>query len=172
VVEKPRDVGTLTNMGGEINDPTASNWPRAGAGHSLAAAVERFPARDAGAATILLVEDNPVNRSLCRAILQFRFDVVEAESAEAALQLLESFKPDLILLDIELPGMDGIALVRSLKAQTGAASIPVIALSALAMPRDIETARQAGCVDYITKPITDDPFVFLDRVARPLAGGD
>jgi CheY-like chemotaxis protein len=122
--------------------------------------------------TILLVEDNAVNRKLVRDILQFRFEVSEAESAEVALQQLETLKPALILLDIELPGMDGLSLVRRLKTDPGAASIPVIALSAHAMPRDVEAARQAGCVDYITKPITDDPFVFLDRVARPLAGGE
>ncbi len=119
---------------------------------------------------ILLVEDHLVNRKLFRDILQFKFTVAEAGSAEAALEQLKSLKPDLILLDIQLPGMDGLSLVRRLKADTATAAIPVIALSAHAMPRDIEEACKAGCVDYITKPITDDPFVFLERVARRLDG--
>ena len=71
-------------------------------------------------------------------------------------------------MDIQLPGMDGISLVRQLKADPRREGIPVIAISAHAMARDIEQARAAGCVDYITKPITDDPFTFLERIARPL----
>jgi CheY-like chemotaxis protein len=117
-------------------------------------------------ATVLLVEDHPMNRKLFRDILEFQFTVVEAESAEAALEQLKSRTPDLILLDIQLPGMDGLSLVRRLKGDPARASVPVVALSAHAMPHDIEQAREAGCVDYITKPITDDPFVFLERVTR------
>ncbi len=119
-------------------------------------------------ATILLVEDNRMNRKLFRDILQFQFEVEEAESAEDAINFLESHQPDLILMDIQLPGMDGISLVRRLKADPRRSGIPVIAISAHAMARDIEMARNAGCVDYITKPITDDPFTFLERIARPL----
>jgi CheY-like chemotaxis protein len=118
--------------------------------------------------TILLVEDHPMNRKLVRDILEFQFTVVEAVSAEAALEQLQTLRPDLILLDIQLPGMDGLTLVRRLKADPGTAAIPVVGLSAHAMPRDIEEARTAGCSDYITKPITDDPFVFLERIARSL----
>ena len=119
-------------------------------------------------ATILLVEDNRMNRTLFRDILQFQFDVDEVGSAEDAVDYLEAHQPDLILMDIQLPGMDGISLVRQLKADPRWEGIPVIALSAHAMARDIEQARAAGCVDYITKPITDDPFTFLERIARPL----
>jgi CheY-like chemotaxis protein len=107
-----------------------------------------------------------MNRKLFRDILQFEFTVVEAGSAEAALEQLQTVTPALILLDIQLPGMDGLSLIRKLKANPATEDIPVIALSAHAMPSDIEQAREAGCVDYITKPITDDPFVFLERVAR------
>jgi two-component system, cell cycle response regulator DivK len=118
--------------------------------------------------TVLLVEDNRMNRKLFRDILQFQFEVQEAESAEDAISYLERHHPDLILMDIQLPGMDGLSLVRQLKADPDRKAIPVIVISAHAMAQDIETARTVGCVDYITKPITEDPFTFLERVARPL----
>jgi CheY-like chemotaxis protein len=118
--------------------------------------------------TVLLVEDHPMNRKLFRDILEMQFVVVEAPSAEAALERLESVRPDLIVMDVQLPGMDGLTLVRKLKADPGTAGIPVVALSAHAMARDIEMARAAGCVDYITKPVTDDPFTILDRLARAI----
>ena len=120
--------------------------------------------------TVLLVEDHPLNRKLFRDILEMQFEVLEVESAEAALATLESHRPDLILLDMQLPGMDGLSLARLLKADPGRSAIPIVGLSAHAMARDIEEAREAGCVDYITKPITDDPFSFLERVSRSLSG--
>jgi CheY-like chemotaxis protein len=119
-------------------------------------------------ATILLVEDHPMNRKLVRDILLFQFEVEEAVSAEAAMDVLRGHRPDLILMDIQLPGMDGLTLTRHLKADPETADIPIVALSAHAMNRDIELAREAGCVDYITKPITDDPFTFLERIAHSL----
>jgi len=118
--------------------------------------------------TVLVVEDHPMNRKLFRDILSIQFSVVEAGSAEEAEELLRTISPHLILMDIQLPGMDGLTLVRRLKGRPATASIPIIAISAHAMPRDIEQARAAGCIDYITKPITDDPFVFLERVSRGL----
>jgi CheY-like chemotaxis protein len=117
-------------------------------------------------ATILLVEDHPMNRKLVRDILLFQFGVDEVASAEAAQEYLRSHRPDLILMDIQLPGMDGLALTRLLKADPATADIPVVGLSAHAMKRDVELAYTAGCVDYITKPITDDPFTFLERVGQ------
>jgi CheY-like chemotaxis protein len=119
-------------------------------------------------ATILLVEDHPMNRKLVRDILLFQFEVEEAVSAEAALDYLQTHHPDLILMDIQLPGMDGLTLTRRLKSESATADIPIVALSAHAMRRDLDLAREAGCVDYITKPITDDPFTFLERVAHSL----
>jgi CheY-like chemotaxis protein len=119
--------------------------------------------------TVLLVEDHPLNRKLFRDILSMQFDVVEAESAERARELLGGVAPDLILMDMQLPGMDGLSLVRLLKQDPATRPIPIIAISAFAMARDIERARSAGCVDYITKPITDDPFTFLERVVRGLS---
>ncbi|HEY7310133.1 MAG TPA: response regulator [Gemmataceae bacterium] len=119
-------------------------------------------------ATILLVEDHPMNRKLVRDILLFQFEVEEAVSAESALDYLRAHHPDLILMDIQLPGMDGLTLTRRLKGDAATADIPIVGLSAHAMTRDIEMAREAGCVDYITKPITDDPFTFLERIAHSL----
>jgi CheY-like chemotaxis protein len=118
--------------------------------------------------SVLVVEDHPMNRKLVRDILEMQFQVVEAESAEAALERLEELTPDLMLVDVGLPGMDGLTLVRRLKSRPQTADIPMIIVSAHAMARDIEQAFQAGCADYITKPITDDPFTFLERVARVL----
>ena len=120
-------------------------------------------------AFVLVVEDHPLNRKLVRDLLQFQFEVEEAESAEAALMCLPAAPPDLILMDIQLPGMDGLSLTRRLKADPATASIPVVVLSAHALLRDIQQAREAGCVDFITKPITDDPYTFLERIARGMA---
>jgi two-component system cell cycle response regulator DivK len=118
--------------------------------------------------TVLLVEDNELNRKLFCDILGMQFEVAVAESAEAAQEYLQSHRPDLILMDMQLPGMDGLTLVRLLKADAAMAAIPIVGLSAHALPRDADLARAAGCCDYITKPITDDPFTFLERVARSL----
>jgi len=118
--------------------------------------------------TVLLVEDHPLNRKLFRDILSFEFEVVEAETAEVAREKLRDLHPDLIIMDVQLPGMDGITFVKELKSQERTAAIPVVVVSAHAMPRDVEMARQAGCLDYITKPITDDPFVFLERLMRSM----
>jgi CheY-like chemotaxis protein len=115
---------------------------------------------------VLLVEDHPLNRKLFRDILAMQFEVTEAGSAEEAREQLKTLAPSLILMDVQLPGIDGLTFVRELKADARTAAIPVIAVSAHAMQRDIEAAQEAGCVDYITKPITDDLFVFLDRLSR------
>jgi CheY-like chemotaxis protein len=115
---------------------------------------------------ILLVEDHPMNSKLLRDLLEMQFMVEVAPSAEAALRMLEMLKPDLILLDIQLPGMDGLTLARRLKADPKTRDIRLVGLSAHAMANNFAEAREAGCIDYITKPITDDPFVFLERIAR------
>jgi CheY-like chemotaxis protein len=118
--------------------------------------------------TVLLVEDHPLNRKLMGDILEMQYRVVQAASAEVAQEKLKTLKPDLIVMDIQLPGMDGLTLVRNLKSNPATAGIPIVALSAHAMTRDIDQARAAGCADYITKPITDDPFTLLERIARAL----
>jgi CheY-like chemotaxis protein len=116
--------------------------------------------------TVLLVEDHPMNRKLLRDILEMQFEVADAATAEDAHALLETLRPELILMDMQLPGMDGLTLVRLLKADPQTASIPIVAVSAHAMKHDIERALEAGCLDYVTKPITDDPCTFLERVSR------
>lgn len=115
---------------------------------------------------VLVVEDNAMNRKLMRDILEIRFDVLEAHSAEDALVLLQDCRPDLILMDLQLPGMDGLSLTRLLKQDAAFHETPVVAVSAHAMTYNIEQALDAGCVEYVTKPLTEDPFAFADRLAR------
>lgn len=104
---------------------------------------------------ILLVEDNPSNRELFIEILQLKpeYEVHVAESGIEALEMLETFRPDLILMDIHMPRMDGLAVTRTIKSIPELASIPIVALSALAMKSDIKSALEAGCIGYITKPV-------------------
>ena len=117
----------------------------------------------------MLVEDNAMNRKLLRDIMEIRFDVVEAETAERALELLHDCRPDLLLVDLQLPGMDGLTLMRQLKRDPATAAIPVVAISAHAMQDDINQALECGCAEYVTKPLVEDPFSFVERMAR-LAG--
>jgi CheY-like chemotaxis protein len=118
----------------------------------------------------ILVEDNAINRKLLRDILEIRFDVLEAETAEKALEWLESYIPDLMLVDLQLPGMDGLALMRRVKESPRTTAVPVVAISAHAMQEDIDQAMDCGCAEYVTKPLVEDPFAFVDRMAQ-LAGG-
>ncbi|MCI0640671.1 MAG: response regulator [Gemmataceae bacterium] len=115
---------------------------------------------------VLLVEDHPLNRKLFRDLLSFEFEVFEAASAEAAREIIAQHRPDLILMDVQLPGIDGVTYVRELKADPKTADIPVVAVSAHAMAHTIEEAMAAGCAAYVTKPVTDDPFVFLEKLQR------
>jgi CheY-like chemotaxis protein len=106
------------------------------------------------AARILIVDDNPVNLKLASEVLEMEGHAVEkAVDAEQARELLRHFMPDLILMDIALPGMDGLTLTRILKADLRLKHIPVVALTAFAMKGDDRKAYEAGCDGYITKPI-------------------
>jgi CheY-like chemotaxis protein len=116
--------------------------------------------------TILLVEDHPLNRRLLRDLLQVHFQILEACSAEEAQCILETTTPDLILLDLQLPGMDGLSLARRIKLLPRTSQIPVIIVSSLALPRYLQDAEEAGCVDYITKPITEEPSALVGRLER------
>jgi len=116
--------------------------------------------------TILLVEDHPLNRYLFRDLLQPHFKVIEACSAEEAQGILETITPDLILMDLQLPGMDGLSLARLIKLLPKTSQIPIIVISSLALPRYLQEAAEAGCVDYITKPITDDRSALVSRLSR------
>ena len=104
--------------------------------------------------SILIIDDNAQNLKLARVVLANEgFDVRTASNAEDALQLLRTVTPRLILMDIQLPGMDGLELTRRLKADPATRAIGVIALTAYAMKGDDEKAFAAGCDGYITKPI-------------------
>jgi CheY-like chemotaxis protein len=115
-------------------------------------------------ATILVVEDNWVNRKMCHDLLADQFEVLEAETVAAAQEHLRARLPDLILMDVQLPGMDGLTFTRLLKADSRTRHIPVVGVSAHAMDTDVRRAFEAGCVDYIIKPIDID--TFTERVAR------
>ena len=105
-------------------------------------------------AKILVVEDNPANMKLTTMLLHTAgHSVLSALDAETALRLAHEQSPDLILMDIQLPGMDGLAATAILKHDPATASIPVIALSALAMKADEEWSQTAGCDAYIVKPL-------------------
>jgi two-component system, cell cycle response regulator DivK len=113
---------------------------------------------------ILLVEDNPVNRRLAVFLLRAHgYDVREATTGLEALEMLGKERPDLIVMDIQLPGMDGLEVTRKLKEQPSTADIPVIAVTSFAMKGDREKALAAGCAGYVTKPI--DKKTFIEEVA-------
>ncbi len=118
--------------------------------------------------TILIVDDNPANLKLARVLLKsWGYDARTAPDAEQAMKGLETFTPRLILMDIQLPGMDGLELTRRLKSSPETSAIIVIALTAYAMRGDEERARAAGCDDYISKPIDIDklPKVIAQHLA-------
>ena len=105
-------------------------------------------------ARILIIEDNPANMKLASLLLQSAgHAVMRALDAETGLTLARAELPDLILMDIQLPGMDGLAATALLKRDAVTAAIPVLALTAMAMREDREKSRLAGCGAYITKPL-------------------
>ena len=110
-------------------------------------------------AVILIVEDNEANQLLASAVLEREgYKVEVASSSGEALERLKRRPPDLILMDVQLPGIDGLSLTRLLKADERTASIPVVALTALAMRGDRERSLDAGCAGYISKPIDTRTF--------------
>jgi CheY-like chemotaxis protein len=118
---------------------------------------------------ILLVEDNPVNRRLAQFLLKSKgYEVWEATTAPEAFAAVKERRPDLILMDIQLPDVDGLTATRRLKADPATHDIPVVAVTSYAMKGDETRALEAGCSGYVTKPI--DKTLFLDTVARVLAG--
>ena len=120
-------------------------------------------------ATILVVDDNGTNRKLVSDVLGFDgYRILQAGDAEAAQEIIRGTPPDLILMDIALPGMDGLTLTRMLKASETTRHIVIVALTAFAMKGDDARAREAGCDGYITKPI--DTRTLPDAVAGYLRG--
>jgi len=119
--------------------------------------------------TILYVEDNPDNRTLVRRILVSEdYKLFEATNAHEALDVLKTTKPDLILMDINMPDMDGYTLTAKIKTTPGFERIPILALTANVMRGDREKTLEAGCDGYIQKPIDIDQLIkeierFLSR---------
>ncbi|HZT72988.1 MAG TPA: response regulator [Terriglobales bacterium] len=105
-------------------------------------------------ARVLVVDDNATNRKLISDLLAFAgYEILGAADAEEAQALLRRVRPDLILMDIALPGMDGLTLTRQLKADARTREIPIVALTAFAMKGDDRKAFAAGCAGYLAKPI-------------------
>ena len=111
-------------------------------------------------AKVLVVEDNEMNMQLVEYLLEEGgFQILKATSGEDALQIANSDIPDLILMDIHLPGMDGLTVVREMKAAENTRRIPILALTAHAMRGDRDRFLEAGCDGYISKPIDVKTFV-------------
>jgi CheY-like chemotaxis protein len=122
-----------------------------------------------GGKRILLIEDNAINRRLAQFLLKSQgYEVWEVASAPEAFESLRERQPDLILMDIQLPGMDGLTATRQLKADPATRDIPVLVVTSYAMKGDEAKAFEAGCSGYVTKPI--DKTVFLGAVAKALGG--
>ncbi len=119
-------------------------------------------------ARVLIIEDNPTNMTLAVFLLRSAgHTVLSATDAESGITIAQDERPDLILMDIQLPGMDGLQATRLLKRDPLTQAIPVIALTALAMKGDEERIRAAGCDGYIAKPMRYQ--VFLATIAEQLA---
>lgn len=113
-----------------------------------------------GNKTILVVEDKTMNMVLVVESLKLQgYAVLEAVSAEIGIRMAHTHKPDLILMDIQLPGMDGLTATRLIKGDPATQEIPVVAFTAYAMNKDLEDAREAGCSGVITKPFSLKPFL-------------
>ena len=120
-------------------------------------------------AKILLVEDNETNRDmLSRRLIRRGYEVMLAVNGEDGIEVARAQKPDLILMDMSMPILDGWEATRRLKADVGTASIPVIALTAHAMAGDEAKAKEAGCDDYDTKPT--DLQRLLDKIEALIPG--
>ena len=171
-------------MGGRIGvDSTpgrgSSFWVQLPLSQSLPAPVVLAPAlagpapRDPGRRhTVLCIEDNPANLRLIEQIFAHRDNItlISAQNPAQGLELARSQRPALVLLDINLPDMDGYAVLQCLRDHPGTRSIPVLAVSANAMPRDLERAKAAGFAGYVTKPI--DVADLVARVDGLLPGQD
>ncbi|MBA3889163.1 MAG: response regulator [Gemmatimonadaceae bacterium] len=130
--------------------------------------VDRPP--DQGSGTILLIEDNEDNRAVYTTILRYYgYDVIEAPSAEDGIDVARRVHPALILMDIGLPGIDGWEATRRLKGDPQTRSIPIVALTAHALPEHRAESFAAGCDGYLAKPI--EPRDVLAEVRRYLLDG-
>jgi len=120
--------------------------------------------------TVLIIEDNEQNRYLLTFLLERRgYEVRAAQDGPSGIELARRFEPAIILLDIQLPMMDGYAVARALRAQEASAETPIVAVTSYALPGDREKAIDAGCTGYIEKPI--DPETFVKQMELALARG-
>lgn len=109
---------------------------------------------------VLVVEDNPLNMKLVRTLLELgKLQIIEAETAQKGIDLAKEIIPDLILMDIQLPDMDGLSAVRVIRQTESTSHIPIVALTAYAMQSDVERALNAGCTGYIIKPFKTKSFI-------------
>ncbi len=109
---------------------------------------------------ILVVEDNETNRYLINFMLNTKgYTVINAETGEEGIELAAKEKPDLILMDIQLPGIDGLEATKRIRESEASKNIPIIALTSYAMVGDREKSMKAGCTGYIEKPINPDTFM-------------
>ena len=114
---------------------------------------------------ILVVEDNQINMYLsCRILKSSGYEVIEARSGEEGVELAIKEKPDLIIMDIQLPGIDGYEATKRLRKSEADGEIPIIALTSYAMAGDKKKALKAGCTGYIEKPI--NPETFMDEIKK------
>lgn len=117
-----------------------------------------------GDKTILVIEDNEMNMKLVRTLLQIgKYRVLEANDAETGISMAQRYLPDLIMMDIQLPAMDGLTASRLIKEDPVTRDIPVVALTSYAMQGDEEKARESGCIGYMSKPIDTRRFLKLIR---------
>jgi CheY-like chemotaxis protein len=117
---------------------------------------------------VLVIEDNALNMKLIRSLLNIaRLQIMEASDAESGLSLARERLPSLVLMDIQLPGMDGLAATAMMKKDPLMRDIPVIALTSHAMQGDEERALESGCSGYIAKPIDID--AFLETIRRAMS---
>lgn len=117
---------------------------------------------------ILVIDDHPINLKLACDVMEHEGYIVDrADAADAALACIARAMPDIILMDLAMPGMDGLTLTRLLRSRADTREVPVVALTAFAMKRDEEKALEAGCDDYVSKPI--DTRTLPARLAALLA---
>jgi CheY-like chemotaxis protein len=125
----------------------------------------------AGKASILLIEDNELNRDMLRRRLERRgYAVAEAVDGLTGLAAAKASPPDLVLMDLRLPDLDGREVTRRLRADAATANVPVIALTAHAMEGDRDAALEAGCDDYDTKPV--DLARLVEKIEKLLRAGE
>ena len=121
----------------------------------------------ATAKTVLIVEDNELNMKLFHDLLEAHgYNILEARTGPEALKMADAHRPDLILMDIQLPEVSGLEVTQKIKNNEELVDIPIIAVTAFAMKGDEERIRQGGCEDYIAKPIS--VAAFLEKVKRYL----